>query len=129
MTGDHLTSSDGDTKSSVTRESAPRIRLIACDMDGTLIGPGGSGVEIAKQAVDYCKSRGCAFTLATGRVFGSVERYLESLGITEPVITNGGALVAERGKPPIMQRTIDPTTARSVATYLRKRNLPFTNFV
>lgn len=101
------------------------VRLVACDFDGTLIGPGGFGVETAKQVVDYCKSKNCAFTIATGRVFGSVERYLERLGVTGPVITNGGAMVGALGREPLMQKTIDPETACSIALRLRRLRLPF----
>jgi len=101
------------------------VRLVACDLDGTLIGPGGFGIETAKQVVDYCKKKGCAFTIATGRVFGSVERYLDCLGITGPVITNGGAVVASLGEEPMLQKTIDPKTACSIAFHLRELGLPF----
>jgi Cof subfamily protein (haloacid dehalogenase superfamily) len=101
------------------------IRLLACDLDGTLIGPGGFGLNTAKQVVQHCESRGVAFTIATGRVFGSVVRYLTSLEVTGPVITNGGALVASLGEEPLWQRTIDPQTARRIAAHLRGLRLPF----
>lgn len=101
------------------------VRLLACDLDGTLLGPGGSGLEAAKQVVEYCRARGVAFTIATGRVFGSVEKYLSYLEVSGPVVTNGGAVVASLGKDPIMQRTIDAQTACRIATHLRSLRLPF----
>lgn len=101
------------------------IKMVACDLDGTLIGPGGSGIEAAKQVVEHCKSKGCSFTIATGRVFGSVERYLSSLGVDEPVITNGGALIAALEQEPMMEIMIDPETSRRIAGYLRGLYLPF----
>lgn len=101
------------------------VRLLACDLDGTLVGPGDTGLSAAKQVVDYCRARGVSFTLATGRVFGAVERYLRHLGVGEPVITNGGALIASLDKDPIMQKTIDPAAARHIAAYLRSFALPF----
>ncbi len=30
-----------------------RIRLVACDIDGTLIGPGGHGIDVARQALIF----------------------------------------------------------------------------
>lgn len=101
------------------------VRLLACDLDGTLLGPGGSGLESAKEVVDYCKSRGVAFTIATGRVFGSVRKYLSYLEIDAPVITNGGAMVAALDREPLMEKTIDPDVALRIAGYLRGERLPF----
>ena len=70
-----------------------RIRLVACDIDGTLIGPGGHGIDVARQALDFCRKRGIRVTAATGRAFGAAEKYLEALGLDEPAITNGGLLL------------------------------------
>ncbi len=101
------------------------VRLVACDLDGTLVGPGDTGLSAARKVVDFCKDKGVSFTLATGRVFGAVERYLRHLGVGGPVITNGGALVAALGEAPVMQRTIDPRAALRIAAFLRPLSLPF----
>lgn len=101
------------------------MRLLACDLDGTLLGPGGAGLATAKEVVDYCRVRGVHFTIATGRVFGAVERYLSHLEIADPVITNGGAMVAALGREPLMEKPIDPKTAASIARELRREGLPF----
>jgi len=102
-----------------------RVKLVACDLDGTLLGPGGYGFEDAKKAVDLCRQNGIHFTIATGRVFGAVERYLKYLDIKEPVITNGGGLVASVGSSPIFEKTIEKDLAHEIALELKKLNLPF----
>lgn len=103
----------------------PAVRLLACDLDGTLLGPGDSGLETAGAVVRHCRAKGVAFTLATGRAFGAVEKYLEAIGPDGPIVTNGGAMVAWPDGRPIYERTIDPAVARSVALGLRDRRLPF----
>lgn len=105
------------------------VRLFACDLDGTLLGPGETGLQAARAVVHYCRSRGVAFTLATGRVFGAVEKYLQAsqggLDLTHPIVTNGGAVVAWPDGRPILERAINSGTARIIAAGLREMGLPF----
>lgn len=101
------------------------VRLLACDLDGTLVGPGDKGIQEAQQVVEICRERGIAFTIATGRVFGAVENYLSRLGVDGPIIANGGALVAALGQDPIMQRTLEPGDAHRIAAFLRPLGMPF----
>jgi len=105
------------------RPCAPK--LVVCDLDGTLLGPNETGLELAEEAVRYCRSKRAFFTIATGRVFAALEKYLRYLGIEEPAIANGGAVVAAAGGRAIFEKTIEPGTARTIAEDLRRDNLPF----
>lgn len=100
-------------------------RLVACDLDGTLLRSDGKGLDVAAEAVRYCKSKGVFFTIATGRLFGALEKYLHLFDISGPAIANGGAIVASAGKAPILERTIAQGTARTIAGDLRRDRLPF----
>ncbi len=99
--------------------------MVACDIDGTLIGPDGHGIDVARQALDFCRKRGIRVTAATGRAFAAAEKYLEALGVNEPAITDGGALIARIGEPPIYEKTIDKMTAQDIALDLQKIGYPF----
>ncbi|HHY76127.1 MAG TPA: HAD family hydrolase [Firmicutes bacterium] len=101
------------------------VAMVACDLDGTLLGPGDEGLDEALEVAKLCRERGLHFTIATGRVFGAVVKYVRLLGISGPVITNGGALVAALGEEPIYERTIEPDLAKGVFRDLRARGLPF----
>lgn len=107
-----------------TRENT-QLSLVACDLDGTLLGPGETELDTALEVADFCRRHNLRFTIATGRVFGAVVKYVELLGIKDPVITNGGALVAALGEEPIYEKTIDPCLAGALLRYLRSLNLPF----
>jgi Cof subfamily protein (haloacid dehalogenase superfamily) len=102
-----------------------RIKMVACDLDGTLLGPGESGMEAAKEISGFLRSLGIRLTLATGRVFGSVEPFLLQLALTDPVVTNGGALVSAIGEPPLMEDKIDRISAGGIAAELRSLRVPF----
>lgn len=79
------------------------IKLIAIDMDGTLLNPQHEITPRVKQALQAARDKGVAIVLATGRPFVGVERYLMELDLQQPgqyCITNNGALVqqAENGE-------------------------------
>ena len=92
------------------------VRLLVCDLDGTLAGPGGCGLETAKETLNLCRQKGIRVTVATGRAFAAAETLLVYLGIDEPIITNGGALIARIGQPPVYERTIDRELAMGITT-------------
>ncbi|AIR70079.1 sugar-phosphatase [Dickeya fangzhongdai] len=72
------------------------IKLIAIDMDGTLLTPENQISPVVKQAIVAAREKGVYVALATGRPFIGVERYLQQLGLQQDghyCITNNGALV------------------------------------
>ncbi|MGM3173811.1 MULTISPECIES: sugar-phosphatase [Dickeya] len=72
------------------------IKLIAIDMDGTLLTPENRISPAVKQAVAAAREKGVYVALATGRPFIGVERYLRELQLQHEghyCITNNGALV------------------------------------
>lgn len=75
-----------------------RFKLLAMDVDGTLVGPDGVvGPEI-RAAVAAARSGGLAVCLATGRSYRECRRVWEQLclqGPHEPMVTVGGALVCQ----------------------------------
>lgn len=79
------------------------IKLIAIDMDGTLLNPQHEITPRVKQAIQAARDKGVAIVLATGRPFVGVQNYLAELDLQQPgqyCITNNGALVqkAESGE-------------------------------
>jgi Cof subfamily protein (haloacid dehalogenase superfamily) len=72
-----------------------RIRLLAIDLDGTLVN---DRLEMDPRDVAAVKAATAAdvvVVLATGRMFKSSLRYAEPLGLTGPIINYQGAVVRE----------------------------------
>ncbi|VFP78459.1 Sugar phosphatase YidA [Candidatus Erwinia haradaeae] len=72
------------------------IRLIAIDIDGTLLNQKREITLRVQQAVRTVNQRGVAIILATGRPFIGIQRYLKELELNRDdqyCITNNGALV------------------------------------
>jgi Cof subfamily protein (haloacid dehalogenase superfamily) len=72
-----------------------RIRLLAIDLDGTLVN---DRLEMDPRdiaAVKAASAAGVTVVLATGRMFKSSLRYAQPLGLTGPIINYQGAVVRE----------------------------------
>ncbi|MED2942336.1 sugar-phosphatase [Bacillus swezeyi] len=71
-------------------------KLIAIDMDGTLLNDLHEVTEEVRNALHAAKTKGVKIVLCTGRPLGGVSRYLEELNLNEDgdyVIAYNGALV------------------------------------
>jgi Cof subfamily protein (haloacid dehalogenase superfamily) len=80
----------------ITLKKAMSIKLIAIDMDGTLLLPDHTISPAVKQAIASARERGVNVVLTTGRPYAGVERYLKELDMNQPhdyCITYNGALV------------------------------------
>jgi Cof subfamily protein (haloacid dehalogenase superfamily) len=69
------------------------IRLIALDLDGTLLGPDFRVAEADGEAVLAAKERGVIIVLNTARWYGIALRTARRLGVTAPLICHNGAHV------------------------------------
>ena len=71
------------------------LKLVALDIDGTIVGPDFALPDEVIEAVGKLQAAGIAVTLATGRMLRSTRGFAERLGIGGPIICYQGALTAE----------------------------------
>ena len=69
------------------------IRLIALDIDGTLVGPDFRVSDRTRAAIAEAVRRGVRVSLATGRMASSAAVYANQLGIVEPIVAHQGAVI------------------------------------
>lgn len=69
------------------------IKLVAIDLDDTLLDSGLKISEKCNEAINQVRERGVLVTLATGRMFRSALPYASELKMDIPLITYQGALV------------------------------------
>ncbi len=74
------------------------VRLIALDIDGTLVGEDLILGPRTRAAVTEAARRGIAISLVTGRMATSAQPFATALGLTGPIVAQQGALV--RAMPP-----------------------------
>lgn len=90
-----------------------RIRLVAADLDGTLMGESRSFSPRVQAVLQVVKSQGILFTVATGRIFAEALPYLRQIPITAPVVcSQGGYIRRLDASHPLYEATMDLKLAR-----------------
>lgn len=69
------------------------IRLLALDLDGTLIGDDLVLPERTHRAIVAAVAQGVSVSIATGRMARSALKYAGQLGLTDPIVAYQGALI------------------------------------
>ncbi|HEX8939966.1 MAG TPA: Cof-type HAD-IIB family hydrolase [Candidatus Limnocylindrales bacterium] len=75
------------------------IRLLALDIDGTIVGDDLVIGERTRRAVREASRRGVAVALVTGRIASSARGFSETLGLTGPLVACQGALIRQLPPP------------------------------
>lgn len=82
----------------VVGSERPRVRLIALDIDGTLLRSDRSLSARNRAAVARARANGVRVVLVTGRRHPSASRIAHELGAALPLVVHNGALVVEDGQ-------------------------------
>lgn len=77
------------------------IRLIASDVDGTMLPRGGVISENLKRVIGLCRERGIPFIIASGRWIGAMGDVIAQSGCEGMplIIANGAAIIGGDGQP------------------------------
>ena len=86
----------------------PRYRLLALDLDGTLLNAEREIPEENLRAIEAAVRENVVVALVTGRRFPSLRRYLEPLGPETFAVANSGAIVRRGIDGPILRRSLLP---------------------
>jgi len=81
------------------------IRLVALDLDGTVVGSDLVVHERVRAAVQAAQARGVAFTIVTGRMFAAAKPFADALGIVGPIVCYQGAGIFDLATGKILQET------------------------
>src|ERR671928_1704099 len=93
------------------------IRLIALDVDGTLLDPREEVRPRVRAAIRGAIERGCLVTLATGRRFHGASHIAADLGLALPLILHGGAVVQDSASGAVIYQ--DPHEPETVEAIVR----------
>ncbi|MFD1416509.1 Cof-type HAD-IIB family hydrolase [Oceanobacillus jeddahense] len=91
------------------------MKLIASDMDGTLLNENGEISEANAQAVKKAINQGIEFIVATGRSYQAANIPLQAAGITCPVISLNGAVTYQENEKIINSIPMDKQVASRIA--------------
>jgi Cof subfamily protein (haloacid dehalogenase superfamily) len=117
-------------RSFATPEPDFPIRLIALDIDGTIIGDDGIVGDRTRAAIRAARERDIAVSLVTGRMVSSARFFAEDLGLTDPIVGYQGGLI--RTMPPsgsprlgrlLSHTALSAETARRIVIWTREQGL------
>ena len=104
------------------------IKLIASDMDGTLLGNNHDISEENLKAIRKAQSKGIKFAISTGRSYEDVKPFIDKYNLNcQCAALNGGEFIDEDGNV-IEGIYIDKDKAREVLTEMHKFNLSIESY-
>lgn len=100
------------------------IRLIASDLDGTLLNDNSELTPRTVRAVRRAMAAGAKFVVASGRMYLSSRPFAEQLDANAPMIVFNGALACDwRDGAPLFKADIPVDTARAVCAAAEERGV------
>lgn len=86
-------------------------RMLALNIDGTLLRSNGRLHPATKEAIEYVVNKGVYVTLVTNRHFRSAQKIAKALKLSSRIIAHSGAFIADRvDKPWLVKRISEETT-------------------
>lgn len=108
-----------------------RPGLVACDLDGTLLGPDLVFAASTRAGVAALRAAGVDVVICTGRMFGSARPRAAELGLLRgPIVCYGGALVADLETGEWLRHVpIEGDAAAALVRFARRRGLHVNAYV
>ena len=95
-------------------------RLLAVNVDGTLLQSNGRLNKMTKEAIEYVHHKGVHVALVTNRSFYSAKKVAKSIKINPMIIAHQGAFVAETIEKPLLVKRISEELTLEVVQLLEK---------
>src|SRR5262245_46922682 len=115
--------------SSLSSAFRPRYRMLALDVDGTLLDPDGTLRPRTAAAVARAARAGIRPVLCTGRRYRRARPVAEQLGLDAPLVCNSGAIVKEPSSHRTLWRAgFSAELLSQVLTVFRDRDEPALSF-
>ncbi|HHY93245.1 MAG TPA: HAD-IIB family hydrolase, partial [Firmicutes bacterium] len=98
-------------------------RLLALDLDDTLLNAQGRISPRNREAIRAAQGRGVVVTLATGRMYRSARVFAEELGVVVPLITYNGALIKDNNGRVYWDRPLPLAAAQTALAVARRHDV------
>ncbi|MGE5401884.1 MAG: Cof-type HAD-IIB family hydrolase [Ignavibacteriales bacterium] len=82
----------------VSKDNLNKVKLIVCDLDGTLLNDKGMVGEETTRLVKELRELGVRFSFASGRLHCTIVDFAAHLGLMTPLISLDGALIQSHSK-------------------------------
>ena len=100
-------------------------KLVAIDMDGTLLDSKGRVSNRTRQAIYEASKKGVYIILATGRILKSAVNHAIELDLKKPIISSNGAVIIDENKEIIYQKPINSRSVKEVTEIGKSEGIYF----
>jgi Cof subfamily protein (haloacid dehalogenase superfamily) len=104
------------------RNRLKNIKLIVCDVDGTLTNDKDEIGDLSKEYILKIKELGISFTLSTQKILSSVVGFANELEIDVPFITANGKLICDRKNNILISNYLKPRHIRKAINLTKHYN-------
>jgi Cof subfamily protein (haloacid dehalogenase superfamily) len=102
------------------------VKLVVCDIDGTLIDDAGRIPARNLRAFAELRRQNIPYTLATGRMDRMARVYVQQLDVQVPIIACNGAIIRDCATDEVLARqALDPADAAAIVAWMREHGLDF----
>ena len=98
------------------------IKLIATDIDGTILIPEGQFTQEVKDCIKKLDYSGIKVVLVTGRMNAAAQLIAKELGLNSPVVSYQGGLIKENGKT-LYERYLTKNEAEEIIKWSKEENI------
>ncbi|MCX7796717.1 MAG: Cof-type HAD-IIB family hydrolase [bacterium] len=100
------------------------VKLIAVDIDGTLITPDKRITPRVRDILRYVENKGIMVSLVTGRLYPTCKKYALELGLSGPCVIYQGAMIIDHKTDKVLHELrIPKDKALEIVRYSRENNL------
>jgi Cof subfamily protein (haloacid dehalogenase superfamily) len=106
------------------------IKLVASDLDGTMLDSSGKIPERNLRAVAEAMRAGVTVTISTGRMYGSAATFARRLGLgNTPILCYNGAMISNEAGETAMHLKLDIDVAREMLAIFRERGIYVQSYI
>lgn len=100
------------------------MKLIAIDLDGTLLSPDGTISKENKDAILFAQKNNCHVAICTGRSFKDAEHIVQKAGLDCSILASNGAIAHYNGRI-IQNRTLPTESTKDLIALLNSSSFYF----
>ncbi|MFP3040791.1 Cof-type HAD-IIB family hydrolase [Treponema primitia] len=106
------------------RKAGQEVRLIVCDLDGTLLNSEKLISPENLKAINMAREKGIFVTICSGRIHTMLEAYSRTLSVEGPLISGNGAFIIDtRTGEMLYSNFVDPQAAYPLLLFCREHGL------
>lgn len=98
-------------------------KLVAIDMDGTLLNSNNKVSARTQKAIVEAKKKGVHIILSTGRILKSALSYSGLLSLKSPIVACNGAIIVDEHSNIIYKKTMDKNLVKDIVNLAKQENI------